>query len=101
MLILIKSPLICLISLVVLYLWFRAAMWYLRNKHRIREKSGLGLILLEIGLAPGYVLDVVISWTIGGILGYVAAPTLSEKLAHIRQHPDYGFLWQRRFAKWV
>jgi hypothetical protein len=101
MLILIKYPIWSLSSLVVLYIWFRMAMWYLRNKHRLRDESRPGLIVLETQLAPGWLLDVIICWTIGGVLGYVKAWTLSDKLAYIRLHSDYGFLWQRRFAKWV
>jgi hypothetical protein len=101
MLTLIEYPIASIAALVVLYLWFRAAMWYLRHKHELREKSGIGLVLLEIGLAPGLVLDIIINWTIGGVLGYVMCLTLSAKLCHIRQHPKYGFAWQRRFADWA
>lgn len=96
-----KYPFVFLGSVVTLYLWFRTAMWYLRNKHLIREKAGIGLTLLEIGLAPGYILDVLFNWTFGLAIGIVFVPTLSEKLCYIRNHPDYGFNWIHRFADWA
>lgn len=98
---LISSPLISLAALIVLYLWFRCAMWYLRNKHRIREASGIGLVLIEIGLIPGVLLDVIVNWTIGTMLGMVCCWTLSQKLCYIRQHPKFGWSWQHRFADWA
>lgn len=88
-------------ALILLYLWFRVAMWYLRNKHRIREEIGWSLVLLEAALAPGLVLDVIVNWTIGMTLGFVKCWTLSEKLCYIRTHPEHGKLWQHDVADWI
>jgi hypothetical protein len=100
MLTLIKYPIASLTAVVVLYLWFRAAMWYLRHKHELREKSGIGLVLLEIGLAPGLLLDIIVNWTIGLSLGWVYCLTLSDKLCYIRKNGS-AWRWRKRFADWV
>jgi hypothetical protein len=93
---------ISLLALIVLYLWFRSAMWYLRNKHRIRERVGVGVDLLVVALVPGLLLDVIINWTIGiPLLGLVWCWTLSQKLAYVRSPKWKGYTWRLRLADWA
>ena len=90
------------LSIIHLYLWFRSAMWYLRHKHELREKTGLAYFVFVLFLIPGLVLDVIVSWTIGiPLLGLIWKATVSEKLKVIRSVKWHGPTWRLRFADYV
>ena len=93
-----------LVSNVLLFLWFLYAMWVLRRKHQIREKTGLFYYIILFLAAIGYPGDVLFNIIWGSII-LLDVPrlwkgefTLSLRLERIHKT---GRGWRLRIASWV
>lgn len=89
--------------IIVLFLWFLIAMWFLRRRHSIREKLGVFMYVIVGIVLGGLVLDVVFNWTFAILIFRDITPdtTLSKRLQRYRESPKYKGTWRMRWADWI
>jgi hypothetical protein len=90
-------------STVGLFLWFIVAMYFLRRRHELRTRRGLGYWLLVASIVPGIMFDVVYNWTFGVVvfLDVTRDFTLSSRLKRYRDSLEYKGTWRMRWADWI
>ena len=92
--------------IIVLFVWFLIAMFFLRRRHQLREKLGPFFYVLVMIVVGGIPLDFFFQWC--PILG---APMIfreftpdwmfSGRMSRYRDNPKYKGTWKMRWADWI
>jgi len=89
--------------IIVLFLWFLFAMWFLRRKHQLREKLGPVFFAIVGVVVGGLILDVIFQWTLAPIIFMEFTPniTFSKRMERYRDNPKYKGTWKMRWADFI
>ena len=89
--------------IIVLFVWFLIAMFFLRRRHQLREKISFGYWIIVGIVLGGLPLDILFQWTIAPLIFMEFTKDLffTNRLNRYREDVKYKGTWKMRWADWI
>ena len=89
--------------MVILFIWFLIAMWFMRRRHQLRERLGQFYYIIVGIVLGGLILDVIFQWTFAIVIFLEVTPniTFSKRMERYRDNPKYKGTWRMRWADYI